>query len=184
MLFEVFLGNLNVVVGDSGFCNDGGIRAGGDDDPELHKLLDRGKTKLVILHKAVRQDRLGHLCECPLIGVEPKHLLGEEMSLQTPDERVRGRVRWSGEQDLGLGVVPEDLKSRLDDGLGLTSARRTADEVGNRVTGSDNVRHGLSLDLVEILIVKVVEVGNGRRNVVFLLRPDPSSKDVVCRLEK
>ena len=106
------------------------------------------------------------------------------MGLESPDESIRSRIRWSRKKDFGLGVVSEDLKSGFDHGLGLTGARWTADEVGNRVTGSDDVRHGLPLDLVEILVVIEVEVGYGRRDVVFLLRPDPSSKDVVCRLEK
>jgi hypothetical protein len=106
------------------------------------------------------------------------------MSLESPDKSIRSRIRWSREKDLGLGVVSEDLKSRFNDCLGLTSTRRTADEVGDSVTGSDNIGNSLPLDLVEILVVKEVEVGHVRRNVVLFLRPDPSSKDVVCRLEK
>jgi hypothetical protein len=106
------------------------------------------------------------------------------MGLESPDESIRSRIRWSREKDLGLGVVSEDLKSRFNDCLGLTSTRRTADEVGNSVTGSDDIGNGLPLDLVEILVVEKVEIGYERGNVVFLLRPDPSSKDVVCRLEK
>jgi hypothetical protein len=106
------------------------------------------------------------------------------MGLESPDESIRSRIRWSREKNLGLGIVSEDLESGFDHGLGLTGARRTADEVGNSVTGSDDIGNGLPLDLVEILVVEKVEIGYERGNVVFLLRPDPSSKDVVCRLEK
>jgi hypothetical protein len=184
MLLKVFPGDLDVVVGYSGLGDDGGIRTGGDDDSELHELLDRGKAELVVLNKAVRQDRLRNLCECPLIGIKPEHLLREQMGLESPDESIRSRIRWSREKNLGLGIVSEDLESGFDHGLGLTGARRTADEVGNSVTGSNDVGNGLPLDCVEILIVEEVEIGYERGSVVFLLRPDPSSKDVVCRLER
>jgi len=75
MRLKVFPGDLDVVVGDSGFGDDGGIRAGGDDNSELHELLDWGKAELVVLNEAVLQDRLRDLCECPLIGIKPEHLL-------------------------------------------------------------------------------------------------------------
>ena len=106
------------------------------------------------------------------------------MGLESPDESIRSRIRWSREKNLGHGVVSEDLESGFDHGLGLTGARRTADEVGNSVTGSNDVGNGLPLDCVEILVVEEVEVGYVRRDVILLLGPDPSSKDVVCRLEK
>jgi hypothetical protein len=77
MLLKVFPGDLDVVVGNSGFGEDGGIRAGGDDDSELHEVFDRRKAKLVVFNKAVRQDRLRDLCKCPLIGIKPEHLLRE-----------------------------------------------------------------------------------------------------------
>ena len=77
MLLKVIPGNLDVVVGNSGLGDDGGIRTGGDDDSELHELFDRRKTKLVVLNKAVWQDRLRDLCECALIGIKPEHLLRE-----------------------------------------------------------------------------------------------------------
>ena len=184
MFFEVFLGNLDVVVGHSGLGDDGGIRAGGDDDSELHEVFDRGKAELVVLNEAVWQNRLGNFSKCSLIGIKPEHLLREQMGLESPDESIRSRVRWSREKNLGRGVVSEDLESGFDHGLGLTGARRTADEVGNSLTGSDDIGNGLPLDCVKILVVEKVEIGYERGNVVFLLRPDPSSKDVVCRLEK
>jgi hypothetical protein len=184
VLFEVLLGNLDVVVGYSGLGDDGGIRTGGDDDSELHELLDRGKAELVVLNEAVWQDRLGNFSKCSLIGIKPEHLLREQMGFESPDESIRSRIRWSREKNLGLGIVSEDLESGFDHGLGLTGARRTADEVGNSVTGSNDGGNGLPLDCVEILIVEEVEIGYERGSVVFLLRPDPSSKDVVCRLER
>ena len=184
MLFEVLLGNLDVVVGYSGLGDDGGIRTGGNDNSELHELFDRREAKLVVLNEAVWQDRLGNFSKCSLIGIKPEHLLREQMGLESPDESIRRRIRWSREKNLGLGIVSEDLESGFDHGLGLTSARRTADEVGNSVTGSNDIGNGLPLDCVEILVKEKVEIGYERGNVVFLLRPDPSSKDVVCRLEK
>jgi hypothetical protein len=77
VLLEVLPGNLDVVVGYSGLGDDGGIRTGGDDNSELHEVFDRGKTELVVLNEAVWQNGLRDLCECSLIGVEPKHLLRE-----------------------------------------------------------------------------------------------------------
>jgi hypothetical protein len=78
--------------------------------------------------------------------------------------------------------VSEYLKSGFDDGLGLTGTRRSTDQVWDRVTGSDDIGNGLPLDLIEILVVIEVDMGYVRGNVVFFLRPDPSSKNVVYRL--
>jgi hypothetical protein len=77
MLLKVFPGDLDVVVGNSGLGDDGGIRTGGDDDSELHELFDGRETELVVLDKTVWQDRLWDFGKCSLIGVEPEHLLRE-----------------------------------------------------------------------------------------------------------
>lgn len=72
VFLDVFLGDLDVEVGDLGLGDDGRIRTGGDDDSEFHQLLDGGKTKLVVLDKTIGQDCLRYFGESSFIGVEPE----------------------------------------------------------------------------------------------------------------
>jgi hypothetical protein len=75
--------------------------------------------------------------------------------------------------------MSEDLKSRFDDRLGLAGSGGTADQVWNSMTGGNDIRNSLALDLVEIRVIEAVDLVDRGGWVVFLLRPNPSSEDTV-----